>query len=122
MTTLTPELRQAVREAGNQPVPIIDPETNRRYVLVPADVFERLNLLVEHEPLSKEEQRWLLREAGKRAGWDDPEMDVYAGSSVDEGGQDLDVESRDRRLESLRRRTEHFRVGPKPTRDETQER
>jgi hypothetical protein len=31
----------------------------------------------EHNPLSPEEKRCLLSMAGKRAGWDDPEMDVY---------------------------------------------
>jgi hypothetical protein len=77
MTTLTPELRQALREAGDQPVPVIDPDTNRRYVLVPAEVYERLHLLLHHEPLSSKEQRFLLQAAGERAGWDDPEMDVY---------------------------------------------
>ena len=77
MTTLTPELRKAVEEAGDQPVEIIDPETQRRYVLLRADVYERLHSLFEERPLSKDEWRFLLEQAGKRAGWDDPEMDVY---------------------------------------------
>jgi hypothetical protein len=77
MTILTGELRKAIEEAGDQPVQVIDPETNRRYVLLRADIYERLHLLFEKGPLSKEEQRLLLHEAGKRAGWDDPEMDVY---------------------------------------------
>lgn len=33
--------------------------------------------LDQHEALSHEEQRRLLKRAGRRAGWDDPEMDVY---------------------------------------------
>ena len=77
MTTLPGDLRKAVEEAGDQPVQIIDPQTNRRYVLLRADVYERLHLLLGSGPLSKDEQQWLLREAGRRAGWDDPEMDVY---------------------------------------------
>jgi hypothetical protein len=28
MTTITPEIRQAIEEAGEQPVPISDPERN----------------------------------------------------------------------------------------------
>jgi hypothetical protein len=35
MTTLTPGLRKAVEDAGERPVEIIDPETQRRYVLLP---------------------------------------------------------------------------------------
>jgi hypothetical protein len=76
MTRLPGELREVVEEAGDRPVEIVDPETNRRYVLLRADIYERLHVLFEGGPLSKEEQQWLLHEAGKRAGWDDPEMDV----------------------------------------------
>lgn len=47
-------------------------------VLVRADVFARLKHLVyDDSPLSAEEKTRLLIEAGKRAGWDDPEMDFY---------------------------------------------
>lgn len=77
MTILTPELRQAIVEAGDQPVAVLDPQTHQRYVLVRAEAYERLQLLLENKPLSKEEQRDLLSMAGKRAGWDDPEMDIY---------------------------------------------
>jgi hypothetical protein len=77
MTPLTPELRKAIEEAGDQPVPVIDPETQRRYVLLREEIYERLHSLFEAGPLSKDEQRYLLEQAAKRAGWDDPEMDVY---------------------------------------------
>ena len=36
MDTLTPELKQAVDEAGDSPVRLIDPDTHRAYVLVSA--------------------------------------------------------------------------------------
>ncbi len=42
MDTLTPELKQAVEQAGDSPVRLMDPETHRAYVLVSAEVFERL--------------------------------------------------------------------------------
>jgi len=29
------------------------------------------------EPLSPEQRRYILQQAGKRAGWDDPEMAIY---------------------------------------------
>jgi len=38
MTTLTPELRQAIEMAGDQPLEITDPQTNTAYVLLKADV------------------------------------------------------------------------------------
>ena len=77
MTTLSPELQKAILDAGDQPVAVLDPQTHERYVLLRAEAYERLQLLLEHKPLSQEEQRRLLGMAGKRAGWDDPEMDVY---------------------------------------------
>jgi len=77
MSLLTPELRQAVDAAGEQPVPIIDPETNQRYVLLRAEVYERLQVLFDQGSPSEREQRFLLQEAGKRAGWGDPAMDIY---------------------------------------------
>jgi PHD/YefM family antitoxin component YafN of YafNO toxin-antitoxin module len=77
MTVLTPELRQAILESGDEPVAVVDPQTHERYVLLRAERYERLQLLWEQKPLSQEEQRSLLSLAGRRAGWDDPVMDVY---------------------------------------------
>jgi hypothetical protein len=77
VTALTPELRQAILASGDQPVAVVDPQTHERYVLLRAEAYERLQLLWQEKPLSQDEQRSLLSMAGKRAGWDDPEMDVY---------------------------------------------
>jgi hypothetical protein len=75
--TISAEIRKAVEEAGEQPLEIIDPETQQRYMLLKADVFERLSMVLHGGVLSKEEQKYLLEQAGRRAGWDDPEMDIY---------------------------------------------
>jgi hypothetical protein len=40
-------------------------------------VYERLRSLLETGPLSIEEQKAMITHIGKRAGWDDPRMDVY---------------------------------------------
>jgi hypothetical protein len=40
--TLTPELKQAIDQAGDAPVRLTDPETLQAYVLVSAEVFDRL--------------------------------------------------------------------------------
>jgi len=55
----------------------IDPLTRKVCVLVREDVFHRIRDLLVPERLSAPEQRFALRAAGLRAGWDDPEMDVY---------------------------------------------
>jgi len=57
---------------------LTDPETQQEYVLIRADVYERLKRLVYDDSLpTDEEKRSQLAGSGKRAGWDDPEMDIY---------------------------------------------
>jgi hypothetical protein len=41
-TNLTPEQSQALGSAGEQPLIVIDPATNRKYVLIAADEFSKL--------------------------------------------------------------------------------
>jgi hypothetical protein len=45
---LSDEQRQAIANSGDKPVELID-EQNRRYVLLPADVFERMARQLESE-------------------------------------------------------------------------
>jgi hypothetical protein len=63
MDTLTPELKRAVEQAGDSPVRLTDPETHRDYVLVSAEVYERL-LLDEDD---RREQAAFLRASKKNA-------------------------------------------------------
>ncbi len=63
MDTLTPELKRAVERAGDSPVRLTDPDTNRDYVLVSAEVYERL-LLDEED---RREQATFLRASKKNA-------------------------------------------------------
>ena len=86
MTTLTIEQREAVAISGNPYLRIVDEESQTEYVLMRADVFERLNnRLFDSEPITADEKEQLFAEAAKRAHWDDPEFDVY---------NDLDPRSR----------------------------
>ena len=54
-----------------------DPRTQAQYALVPLTSYERFKAFFEDDPISPEERQSLLRDFGKRAGWDDPAMDVY---------------------------------------------
>ena len=49
MTTITPELRQAIEQAGDVPARVVDPETNTAYVLLRADLYERYKALFEED-------------------------------------------------------------------------
>lgn len=79
MITLSKEIQQAIKDAQEDPVRLVDPETDAEYVVVPVETFERMRKGVYYDdsPLTEEERRHLLIQAGLRAGWDDPEMDVY---------------------------------------------
>ena len=39
MTTLTPELKQAIEQAGDELVRLEDPQTRQTYVLLKSEVF-----------------------------------------------------------------------------------
>ena len=77
MTTLPLELQDMVEHAGDTPVRVVDPRTQRVYVLIADEQFDRLRSLLDMEPLSLDQQRIALGDAARRAGWDDPEVDVY---------------------------------------------
>lgn len=76
-TILSEELQAAVQQHGERPVEAIDPTTNKCYVVVAREQYDRLKPLFESDPISEQEQLELLRKAGARAGWDDAEMDAY---------------------------------------------
>ena len=78
MLTIPKELQQAVRDAHGHPLRLTDPDTHAEYVLLQADMYDQIQTLFYNEtPLTPDERRAVLTPAGLRAGWDDPEMDVY---------------------------------------------
>jgi PHD/YefM family antitoxin component YafN of YafNO toxin-antitoxin module len=62
MPAMTPELKQAVKQVGDGPVKLTDPETNRSYVLLSAEIYERL--MAEDD---RRERGGFLRRANKNA-------------------------------------------------------
>ncbi len=61
MTILTSEQHRAVEQAGDQPVPIVDPQTRVTYYLVRADLFQEMT-----ELLVEERQREGIAKKAKR--------------------------------------------------------
>ncbi len=74
---LTDDQWANVSQESEVPVRVSDPAESTTFVLAQADVYERLKSLFEEDPLSEQERLFQLEQFGKRAGWDDPEMDVY---------------------------------------------
>lgn len=75
---LSPEQRNALANAGSSPVlELVDPETNEAYVLLRADVFERLRRVLSDDDFDIRQAYPLMDAAARAAGWDDPEEDIY---------------------------------------------
>lgn len=78
MITLTKELQEAIQVSNGQPIRMTDPKTHVEYVVLPAEIFDRVQpVFSDANPLTIEEQRALLVKVGLSVGWDDPKMDVY---------------------------------------------
>jgi hypothetical protein len=61
MTTITPEQRHAIAEAGDRHPELFDPETNKTYFLVTSEWLEGIRAWLR--PFEED--------------WNDPAMDVY---------------------------------------------
>ena len=60
----------------------MDARTGKHYALLSEDRYERFKAFFEEDPLTPAERIALLREAGKRAGWQSQEWDAQDGSQV----------------------------------------
>ena len=77
MIALPEEIRDVVR-SQSEPVRLTDPDTHQQYVVLAAEKYDSIAAhFFTDEPLSLEERRQILIQAGLRAGWDDPAMDIY---------------------------------------------
>ena len=75
MIELNEPLQTAV-EQHSEPVEVIDPRTQVRYMLVRAELFHHLEKLAyDDSPWTETETTLLASEAGQSLGWD--EMDEY---------------------------------------------
>lgn len=65
-------IRQLLGDEPDAPR-LTDSRSNIAYALLPEERYERFKAFIEEDPLSPAERLALLREAGKRAGWDAPD-------------------------------------------------
>ena len=74
-TAITPEIRQAIKQAGEEPIELTDPETNAVYFLVSAEVFARISAVRGENDIR--DAYTLMDQVAAIEGWDDPSMDIY---------------------------------------------
>ena len=72
---LTETQRQAIAECGATLLRVVDPGTNTAYVLVRADVFERLQGVLNGDLQPRDAYSAIDRAFAE--GWNDPRMDDY---------------------------------------------
>jgi hypothetical protein len=75
MIELTQEQRQAVKSA--EPPRLVDPDTNETYVLVKADVYERVVRLLEEDGPDMRQVAVLIEEAMRDDDANDPLLESY---------------------------------------------
>jgi hypothetical protein len=75
--SLTHELRQALADHPGELLELIDDASRARYVLIPAEQFDRLKALLTVDDFEIQESYSAQNETLARAGWDDPELDIY---------------------------------------------
>jgi hypothetical protein len=77
-TKLSDDLRQAIEKEAGSLLHIVDADTNVRYVLMRAELYEKLSaLFAEGEEFDPRELYPLMAKSAAAAGWDDPDLDVY---------------------------------------------
>jgi hypothetical protein len=72
---LSPDQVAAIKSGRS--VNLLEPQSGTECVLMPAEVYQRVQAVFDDLPFSRDERLALLAESGRRAGWDDPAMDVY---------------------------------------------
>lgn len=76
MIELTQEQRQAVK--SEEPPRLVDPDTNETYVLIKAEVYERVRRLLEDEDgLDMRQVGILIEEAMREDDANDPLLESY---------------------------------------------
>lgn len=77
---LTPDLRRAIHQLpGNEPLRLVDPDTNTVYVLLRADLFDHVQAAIREGDDDKEiaETYTAQSQSALEAGWNASEMADY---------------------------------------------
>ena len=75
VSELPQELRSAI--AQGTPVVMVDSRTNEQYVVIRAEMFERLKTALDFSEPGENEHKALLQHWGKQAGWEEPDAGVF---------------------------------------------
>jgi hypothetical protein len=74
---LSEQERLAVRQANREPVRLTDPETKQEYVLLRAEIYDRLKSLLYDDSDFDPAAGYPLADEVMKDDWDDPKMAEY---------------------------------------------
>ena len=74
---LTDGERREMRQANGPPIRLIDPETKQQYVLLRAEVYDRLKGLLNDDSDFDPATGYRLADEVMKEDWDDPKMAEY---------------------------------------------
>ena len=77
VTQLSDEQRVALEQEPRGPIYVDDPVNHARYVLIPAEAYDRLRAIVAVDEFDISETYPAQDEALGMSGWNDPAMDAY---------------------------------------------
>lgn len=74
--TISDSIRDAVRRSAGKPIQVVHEAASEEFLVVPKDATGTFRAGSILDGFTDAEQDFLLREAGRRAGWDAPSMDI----------------------------------------------
>ena len=77
VAALSEQQRNVLVAEPNQPVTVVDEQTQRVYYLISAEQFERLRSVLSEEDFHPSEAYPLIAKTAAEAGWADSLMDAY---------------------------------------------
>jgi hypothetical protein len=77
VTQLSDEQRTALEQGDGEPIYVDDPIKRTRYVLIPADAYDKIRALLDSGIFDISETYAAQEQALGMAGWNDPAMDDY---------------------------------------------
>jgi hypothetical protein len=76
MPKLTDEMREALHDKTRQPVQVEDEQTHRQYVLLPLEVYQRVQSIFRNDEFDISDA-YAAQDEALATVWADPELDVY---------------------------------------------
>ena len=77
VAALSEQQRNLLVAEPDQPVTVVDEQTQRVYYLISAEQFDRIRSVLSEEDFHPREAYSLIAKSAAEAGWADPLMDAY---------------------------------------------